>query len=194
MNRPEIPLYQTNPELFKTYLLDHHSSDEIVVVKGVTMDDHLLKSELHIKVLVGFQIEACIKFKQTTAVQVLTRLRRRIRRFMHSSRMAAAIQKIERSFSRAVPALYEQDPALFECFVLEDFLSRSTMGDNIPGITQRDRMLRIEIILFILDDEIIRLSAFVKQRSVRAVRAEHRQKVNLVLAAYSRLLPAVQGN
>ncbi|MGN7821818.1 hypothetical protein ACTJJB_16935 [Chitinophaga sp. 22536] len=193
MNRPEIPLYQTNPELFKTYLLDHHSSDEIVVVKGVTMDDHLLKSELHIKVLVGFQIEACIKFKQTTAVQVLTRLRRRIRRFMHSSRMAAVIQKIERSFSRAVPSLYEQDPALFESFVLEDFLSRSTISD-IPGITQRDRMLRIEIILFILDDEIIRLSAFVKQRSVRAVRAEHRQKVNLILAAYSRLLPAAQGN
>lgn len=193
MNRPEIPLYQTNPELFKTYLLDHHSSDEIVVVKGVTMDDHLLKSELHIKVLVGFQVEACIKFKQTTAVQVLTRLRRRIRRFMHSSRMAAASQKIERSFSRAVPSLYEHDPALFERFVLEDFLSRSTISD-IPGITQRDRMLRIEIVLFILDDEIIRLSAFVKQRSVRAVRAEHRQKVNLVLAAYSRLLPAAQGN
>ncbi|NML35775.1 hypothetical protein HHL17_01075 [Chitinophaga sp. G-6-1-13] len=193
MNSPEIPLYQANPELFKTYLLDHTTPDEILVVKGVTMDDHLLKSELHIKVILQFQIEACIKFKQTTAVQVMARLRKRIRTFMHSPRMPAAIQKIERSFSRAIPALYEKDPAQFERFVMADFLSRPTAGD-IPGITQRDRMLRIEIVLYILDDEIIRLSALVKQRSVRAVRAEHRRKVNRVLAAYGRLLPAAQDN
>ncbi|SKA21350.1 hypothetical protein SAMN04488128_1021617 [Chitinophaga eiseniae] len=193
MNSPEIPLHQANPELFKTYLLDHTKPDEILMVKGVTMDDHLLKSELHIKVIIRFLTEASIEFKKTTAVRFLSRLRRRIRSFLRSPRMATAIRKTERSCSPTAPVLYKLYPALFEQLMLEDLRSRPDT-DDIPGITQWDRMLRIEIVLFILDDEIIRLCAYVRQQSVQAVRAEHRRKVDRVLAAYGRLLPANQHN
>lgn len=193
MNSPEIPLHQANPELFKTYLLDHTRPDEILMVKGVTMDDHLLKSELHIKVIIRFLTEASIEFKKTTAVRFLSRLRRRIRSFIRSPRMAAAIRKTERSSSPTTPVLYKLYPALFEQLMLEDLRSRPDTED-IPGITQWDRMLRIEIVLFILDDEIIRLCAYVRQQSVQAVRAEHRRKVDRVLAAYGRLLPVTQDN
>lgn len=193
MNSPEIPLHQANPELFKTYLLGHSSPDEVLIVKGVTIDDHLLKSELHIKAIIRFLMEASIKFRKTTAIKFLSRLRRRIRSFIRSPRMAAAVLKTERGTSPAVPVLYKLYPALFEQLLLEDLRPRPDT-DDIPGITQWDRMLRIEIVLFILDDEIIRLCAYVRQQSVQAVRAEHRRKVDRVLAAYGRLLPATRDN
>ncbi|MBC9933862.1 hypothetical protein [Chitinophaga qingshengii] len=193
MNNPEIPLHQANPELFKTYLLDPAFSDEIMVIKGVTLDDHLLKSELHIKAIIQFQTEACTKFNGTPAIQVLARLRRRIRNFMHSSRMATAIRKIVLALPLETHALYELNPVLFERFVMEDFSVRP-FSIAIGGITQRDRMLRIEIALYILDDEIIRLSARVKRQAVATVRAEHRKNVNRVMAAYGRLLPATNDN
>lgn len=193
MNSPEIPLHQANPELFKTYLLDHTIPDEVLIVKGVTMDDHLLKSELHIKAIIRFLMEASIEFRKTTAVKFLSRIRRRVRSFIRSPRMAATILKTETRFPSTAPALYKLYPALFEQFVLEDFLSRPET-DDVPGITQEDRMLKIEIVLFLLDDEIIRLCAYVRQQSVQAVRAEHRRKVDRVLAAYGRLLPVTHDN
>ncbi|WP_212000245.1 hypothetical protein [Chitinophaga sp. HK235] len=193
MENPELPLHQTNPELFKTYLLDNSSQGEILMVKGVTLEDHLLKSEIHIKVIIKFQAEACVKFKGSSPVRVLANLRRRIRNFMRSEGMEMMIRKVNMTLPGNGPALYELDPHLFEQFVLDDFTVRPR-HEHMKGITQKDRMLKIEVALFILDDEIIRLSARVKNQSVQAVRSEHVRNVNRVLAAYGRLLPADNNN
>ncbi|WP_344980251.1 hypothetical protein [Compostibacter hankyongensis] len=184
MDDNTLPVYISNPELFRTYLL-HNSTEEILLIKGLTFADHILKLEIQQTVIIKHIVKASAEFRKCAEVTILAGLRRKIKRFIHSS-LAGAIKEIS-IFPQAGTPLFEVNPQLFEKYVLESFSTRSG-NRSISGITNADKLRKISIITNFVAEEITKLSARTFNRSPLAVRYEMHETAENIVSAYKRLL------
>lgn len=179
----DLPLYKSNPELFKIHLLDN-SLDEISIVNGLTEEDRILAMEIKLGVSIKFFVQSSSIFNKCTKTIILADIRRKVKRILHSYN--GVITK-KHMLSNTNPSLFKANPRLFEKFVLQSFLVRPCK-EKIKGITQNDRNLRIEITTRVLFDEIVKLLASIRNQSVNEVQDEMNQDVEKILSGYERLL------
>jgi hypothetical protein len=179
------PLYKSNPELFKIYLLDN-----TVFVKGLTEEDEILALEIQIRVIIRFFVLESSIYNNCTKNAVLSDLRKTTKKKL--SIQILQFNKPSILLNKTLP-LYKSNVLLFNQYVLQAFSSRPNMG-KIKGVTTQDRKLKVKITLDVLFKEIAILSARIQNKKVHDVEATLNQKVEEILSDYKHFLTVENKN
>jgi len=180
------PLYKSNFEAFKTYVLSP-SSDTVMIVKGLTPEDEVLASEIDLHILVNVFTDGLSKFNKCSKEVCLAALRRHIKRYMSTSNISTLSNSFRLTNTRL--PLFKSDTKLFEKYTLRLISTPYNRGEGkIKGITLKDRRLRVSIFLQVLAQEIVKVSAQLTERNIEAVQKEFDQEVEEIRQAYNRLL------
>lgn len=183
--KKSTPLFKSNPELFKTYVLSVFTEDEILLVKGLTTEDRILASEIYLKIIINLHTKMNVEIKKTTKILVLANMRRKALQFMRSShQMKEAL--IPTRQLRLHASLHETNPEFFKKYVLQSF-SNGPRKLKINNIGMGDRMLKNSILTLFMFEEASKLSAYVNNEKISTAKARLNQKVASIMESYSRL-------
>ena len=184
--KKSTPLFKSNPELFKTYVLSVFTEDEIILVKGLTTEDRILASEIYLKIIINLHTKMNVEIKKSTKILVLGNLRRKVLQFMRSShQMKKAL--IPTRQLRLHASLHKTNPEFFKKYVLQSF-SNGPSTLKIDDIGMGDRMLKNSILTLFMFEEASKLSAYVNNEKISTAKAKLNQKVASIMESYNRLL------
>lgn len=189
MENDSLPLYKSNPEHFRTYVLQAFEGN-VLIMNGITKADEILQLQILQKTIIEDIIETSVLYRRSNRRIILTGMRRKIKKLLN----ADYTDYIKKIISEQIEApIYEINRHLFEKYVLQEFSVRDR-DKTIKGVTDKDRMLRIRILNCFLFEQLAQMYAEVFNRPIAAIRNEMEQKAIRIYNAYKSFLNPVNVN